>query len=252
MDHATENRLASLDGLSGYKVAEGDPDVRGWDVIGRDGRRIGEVDDLLVDTAALKVRYLEVRLDRRLVVGEEEGTGSLGAPEDARPTGATTLRGSAIPELDSMRDSPDDGVIGHVAAPEVAGGERNVPTASIAESLIRGTLSDVENRMTADHHLGEQPYAGERHILVPIGRARLDTDEDRVVVETLTAERAAELPPYEHGALEQGYEERIRYAFGATNPAAQASDPYDDSELYDERIFFSSRRPAGSTRSEEL
>lgn len=251
MDHATDKRLASLDGLTGYKVAEGDPDVRGWDVIGRDGRRIGEVDDLLVDTAALRVRYLEVRLDRRLVVGEEEGGGSLGAPEDALPTGSTTLRGS-IPELDSMRDSADDGVIGHVAAPGVGSGERDVPTASMAEAMIRGTLSDVENRMTADHHLGEQPYTGERHILVPIGRARLDTDEDRVLVDSLTAERAAELPPYEHGALEQGYEERIRYAFGANTPAAQGSDPYDDRELYDERIFFSSRQPAGTTRSDKL
>src|SRR5690606_25628661 len=39
-----------------------DPDVRGWQVYSSDGMLIGEVDELLVDTEALKVRYLDVEL----------------------------------------------------------------------------------------------------------------------------------------------------------------------------------------------
>jgi uncharacterized protein (TIGR02271 family) len=49
-----------------YKVASDDPDVRGWDVLDSSGTKIGEVDELIVDTNAMKVRYLEVDLDSDL------------------------------------------------------------------------------------------------------------------------------------------------------------------------------------------
>jgi hypothetical protein len=49
-----------------YKVASDDPDVRGWDVLDSTGNKIGEVDELIVDTAAMKVRYLEVDVDNDL------------------------------------------------------------------------------------------------------------------------------------------------------------------------------------------
>jgi PRC-barrel domain len=60
-------QVAPLKELKDYKVAKDDPDVRGWEVITRDSRRIGKVNDLLVDTAAMRVRYLDVELDRDLV-----------------------------------------------------------------------------------------------------------------------------------------------------------------------------------------
>ena len=55
--------LAPLSELDGFKVAEGDPDIRGWDVLASDGSKVGEVEDLVVDTAAMKVRYIDVELD---------------------------------------------------------------------------------------------------------------------------------------------------------------------------------------------
>lgn len=58
-------RLTPLENLDDCKVAEGDPDVRGWDVTGADGERVGRVNDLVVDTAAMRVRYLDVTLDER-------------------------------------------------------------------------------------------------------------------------------------------------------------------------------------------
>jgi uncharacterized protein (TIGR02271 family) len=54
------DRVMSLNDLPGYKVAEGEPDIRGWDVMASDGQRLGRVDDLLVDTQANKVRYVDV------------------------------------------------------------------------------------------------------------------------------------------------------------------------------------------------
>ena len=57
------DRVVPLNQLSGYKVADGEPDIRGWDVVAGDGRRLGKVDDLLVDTQANKVRYVDVDVD---------------------------------------------------------------------------------------------------------------------------------------------------------------------------------------------
>jgi uncharacterized protein (TIGR02271 family) len=65
------DRAVPLGQLSGYEVADDDPDVRGWEVIAADGRRLGQVDELLVDTEAMKVRYLDVDLDRGLVAGAD-------------------------------------------------------------------------------------------------------------------------------------------------------------------------------------
>lgn len=58
--------LKPLSRLDDFRVAEHDQDVRGWDVVARDGKKIGDVDDLLVDTTMRKVRYLGVDLDRGL------------------------------------------------------------------------------------------------------------------------------------------------------------------------------------------
>jgi uncharacterized protein (TIGR02271 family) len=57
--------LQRLDDLDDFKVADGDPDIRGWSVRTSDGRKIGEVDSLIVDTDAMQVRYLDIDLDRK-------------------------------------------------------------------------------------------------------------------------------------------------------------------------------------------
>lgn len=47
--------------LRDFKVVETDPDVRGW-VVRQDGVEVGRVSDLMVDTAAMRVRYIDVAL----------------------------------------------------------------------------------------------------------------------------------------------------------------------------------------------
>ena len=54
------DRVVPMNQLPGWKVVEGEPDIRGWDVVASDGRPLGRVDDLLVDTQANKVRYVDV------------------------------------------------------------------------------------------------------------------------------------------------------------------------------------------------
>ncbi len=58
-----ERNLQRFSDMEDVEVSEDDPDVRGWDVVTRDGHDIGEVKDLLVDTSSMKVRCLEVELD---------------------------------------------------------------------------------------------------------------------------------------------------------------------------------------------
>jgi uncharacterized protein (TIGR02271 family) len=53
-------RLSEADDV---EVAHDDPDVRGWDVRDLRGEEVGEVKDLIVDMATMKVRYLEVEPD---------------------------------------------------------------------------------------------------------------------------------------------------------------------------------------------
>lgn len=157
------DRVARLDELDDYTVADGDPDVRGWKVLGADGQRVGKVDELLVDTEAMKVRYLDVDLD------------------------------------DDVLDA------------------------------------------------GE-----ERHILVPIGYARLDRDEDRIFVDTLNPASLAAMPAYARGPVTPEFEARVRPHFDRDYAAAApVTENFYDHDIYDEERFYATRRGA-ERRSAEL
>ena len=58
------SHLGRLNDLDEFKVADGYPDIRGWDVRTTDGSTVGKVGDLIVDTAAMRVRYLDVEVER--------------------------------------------------------------------------------------------------------------------------------------------------------------------------------------------
>jgi hypothetical protein len=68
-------RLRELSG-SDYKIAKGQPDIRGWDVRDDAGRKYGVVKELIFDIRANKVRYMiinildtrELELEKRTVM----------------------------------------------------------------------------------------------------------------------------------------------------------------------------------------
>lgn len=64
--------LRRLRDLTDFEVADNNPDVRGWTVRGSDGQALGTVFELIVDVDALKVRYLDVKLDGRFHINEHE------------------------------------------------------------------------------------------------------------------------------------------------------------------------------------
>jgi photosynthetic reaction center H subunit len=68
-----DSQLGRLGEMSDYEVADYHEDVRGWDVVASDDRTIGEVKDLVADTAAMKVRYLDIELKRDFRRSDDEG-----------------------------------------------------------------------------------------------------------------------------------------------------------------------------------
>lgn len=64
--------LFALKDLDDYKVASDDPDVRGWDVISGDNEKFGKVDELIVDTKRMKVRYLVVDIVDKFSLKNED------------------------------------------------------------------------------------------------------------------------------------------------------------------------------------
>lgn len=154
------DRVVPLDQLDDFKVAEGDPDVRGWEVMASDGRKIGEVDQLLIDRTAMKVRYLDVDLDDDVVANDKN-----------------------------------------------------------------------------------------RHVLIPIGYARLNESDDRIMVDSLASTDIAAIPAYTRGPVTRDYETSLRQSFDRdyTTAGVAAVDTdtdrdFYDHDHYDDNRFFGGRR----------
>jgi hypothetical protein len=57
--------LERLSRMRGYDVAPKEPDPRGWTVLDRERRRVGEVRDVIVDRDRMVATYLDVELDTK-------------------------------------------------------------------------------------------------------------------------------------------------------------------------------------------
>ena len=136
-------RLTRLEELKGFQVADGDHDIRGWEVRTPDDKKIGKVEELIVDPVERRVRYMEVKVDRK----------ALGWDDD-------------------------------------------------------------------------------RHILIPIGTARLNDDKHDVLIERLPAQGLAGVPAYKRGPITRDYETSLRNYYGATS-VSDPGDYYKD-DLYDD------------------
>lgn len=78
-----DHGLRRLSSLKGFRVAEGEADIRDWSLLGRDDVVLGTVQDLIVDTDAEQVRYLVIAR-------------AADAIETALPIGYVDLNGHAV------------------------------------------------------------------------------------------------------------------------------------------------------------
>jgi hypothetical protein len=76
--------LRRLARLRAHRIAPGEVDIRGWIALAEDGRRVGRVRDVVVDTDALVVRYVELSLDPHL-------TGNSGSQRLVVPIGCARV-----------------------------------------------------------------------------------------------------------------------------------------------------------------
>lgn len=120
-------RLVYLDDMSDLKVAEGDSDIRGWNVRSADGQSIGKVTDHVVDTALMKVRYLEAKLQN-----------TEGSPELDRMV--------LIPISIARLDEKDDDVVLNTSASDA----RQLPAYTRGSSIAWGSGSDDTDGETDD------------------------------------------------------------------------------------------------------
>jgi photosynthetic reaction center H subunit len=136
-DHP-DGQLAELRQLDDYVIADGDPEIRGWEVksaasLGE--RAVGRVEDLIVDLDTLRVRYMLVCLDKNAVATTRDrrilvpiGIGRLDEHKDeVRVDGYTSAHLVGIPEFrpGKLTRHYEESVRQRFAPPEPKAGPRN-------------------------------------------------------------------------------------------------------------------------------
>ncbi|MFW5972972.1 MAG: PRC-barrel domain-containing protein [Bacteroidota bacterium] len=151
MGDVYQDNLVTLKELKKFKVAEGDVDIRGWRVTSSDGVNVGVVAELIVDREAMKVRYIDVHLNR-----------------------------------------------------------------------------DIFDREV------------DRHVLLPVGLARVAADQERVRLDNTTISDVLRLPPYAPGPISRDFERAVRESLGTTSAAPPSGDEarfYDHEHFRSEQLF---------------
>ena len=129
MDNMKHRRLQELD-RSDFEIVDGEPDIRGWDVKNASGQKIGEVEDLIVDAAQKKVRYMVVDLDHNdLGLDDRKVLMPIGLAELDNKEDDVMLRGVQTEQLRSLpaydKDQLDGEVENRICSVLGRSGERN-------------------------------------------------------------------------------------------------------------------------------
>ncbi|HEY0593375.1 MAG TPA: PRC-barrel domain-containing protein [Thermoanaerobaculia bacterium] len=66
-DKDNRERLMLLGDLKDLRVSKGEPDIRGWDVVTADKKKMGKVHELVIDTIDMKVRYLDIDVEGKIL-----------------------------------------------------------------------------------------------------------------------------------------------------------------------------------------
>lgn len=196
-------RVAPLGDLDDFQVAEGYPDVRGWDVVAADGQKVGKVHELIVDTSAMRTRYLDVSLDRKAVGLDEDhdvlvpiGTSRVDDDNDHIILDtATVARLASLPVYDHKQFSREyeDNLLPALGATTAGAGADYYAGRHFDDSQFyrtRGERDASIARRAGDASLAQSASAdvGDREIRVPVEeetartRERIEIERDNRVV----------------------------------------------------------------------
>ena len=167
--------LGRLNDLDEFKVADGYPDIRGWEVKTGDGQKLGKVGDLIVDTQAMRVRYLDVELDRSVgqmardaaTPGDQEGHTLLpignvqldDKHDDVVVNGYTLEQVAGLPRYGGQtitRDYERSLVDRHRNRTGVGGTAAGA--AAAAGAAVSHAADKVKGAVTGDHHTAHDGY----------------------------------------------------------------------------------------------
>jgi len=162
--------LAHLKDLGDFQVASGYPDIRGWSVISANGVKLGKVHDLIVDTTAMRTRYLDVSLAKHVA-----GTGV--DRHVLIPIGAASLN-----HKNEMVLINDDVVAKVNSLPEYRHGA-NVLTRDYENSVLTtlGAAPLASDYESHKHFDDAHFFKGDREVERPASSAAGDVTEERVI-----------------------------------------------------------------------
>ena len=66
-----QSELYPLSELDDFQVAKEYPDIRGWEIVGGDGEKLGKVVDLIADVKQMKIRYIDVDVKKDILEDDE-------------------------------------------------------------------------------------------------------------------------------------------------------------------------------------
>jgi hypothetical protein len=136
------NTLVPFGSLPGARFAEGEPDIRRWEVRAADGARVGVVEELLVDPATSEIAALAVAAD---------------------PAGGAGGGLVVLPLASAQVDDRSGAVLSDLTRQQFAALPRG---GSSAPAANRGSVAGAASAATSGPASGAQPVAGHPGVTV--------------------------------------------------------------------------------------
>src|SRR5690349_21377752 len=133
--------LRRLSELDDFEVADGYPDIRGWKVRTPDGQVLGKVDDLVVSVREMRVRYMDVDVDRSI----RSGVADAATPRGAEAGHALVPIGAA-----TLDDNADDVVVSSLSGTDLA----SYPLYARESGITRDYESSLRDRYATGYAAG--------------------------------------------------------------------------------------------------
>ena len=166
-------RLQELD-RSDFDIVDGEPDIRGWDVRNADGKKIGEVEELILDAQQKKVRYMVVDLDENdFDLEHRKVLLPIGLAQLHKDDDDVILPGVQADQLNNLPVYDRDNLNPEVERQICTVLGRKETTASRTES------SQVDEFYTHDYYNDDNLYKNRLHEAVPAGRNRTESEFER-------------------------------------------------------------------------
>ena len=181
-------RLERLSRMRDYEVDRRELDPRGWTVVNREGRTVGEVKDLVVDTERMAATYLDVELDTRMFDVRDDDAHVLVPVERAHTEGRRVVADEIDAEwLSQLREARERDRHEFWDRWWHGSGQREEARADVARIRRREEPRDL-NRIIDEVRPGEE-------VRIPVVKEEIVVGRRPVEHEEVVINRATDEPP---------------------------------------------------------